>query len=85
MYLSGNHWVLCEICFSSWDITVYDSNQSLNSVERFEATMEPMCYMPLRLLRENGFNPCKYKDLSTLAPFVCKRLLPTRVPQTKKR
>ena len=30
--LSANHWILCHIWFSSWDITMYDSDQTLNNM-----------------------------------------------------
>ena len=85
MCLSTNHWVLCEIYFRSQDIKVYDSDKSLNSVEKFKVAIEPICHMLPGLLCESKFNPHKYKNLSTLALFIYKRLLPATIPQTKKR
>ena len=70
--------------FQFSDIIVYDS-KTLNNLQIFEKAMEPIYYMLPFILLEVGFSPLKYKDLPNMSPFVCKRLLPTQVPQTKKR
>ena len=62
---------------------MYDSDQSLNNVEKFEATMEPVCHMLPCLLLESRFNSQQYNDLEAFAPFVYKRPFPAKFHKLK--
>ena len=40
--VNENHWILCQICLTSWDIIAYDSDIACTTQQRFEQLTEPI-------------------------------------------
>ena len=85
MNINENHWILLQICFTSWDIIAYDSDMALNTNKKLEECMETICNMLPHLLLAVGFSSSQYKDFEGPMPFQCRREPPSKVPQTHKK
>ena len=78
--MADNHWILCQLCFTAWEIIVYDSDIACTTQENFCKLMEPSSQMLPYLLIQAGFPPTKYKKLKGPTPFKYRREPPPIVP-----